>query len=166
MSAVISACGLYRYALQRPFPLRPVERVDAGRLLWVMLNPSTADAEADDPTVRRCRGYSEAWGYRGFFTVVNLYALRATDPRRLRDAEDPVGPDNDRHVRWAAHLADVIVLAWGRDVGPQPGRVAEVLELLRPYSRKLRALGYAKSGQPRHPLMMASGVAPIDWRAA
>jgi hypothetical protein len=92
--ATFDPTGAYRYALWRVW--------DGNRppLVFVMLNPSIADAERDDPTIRRCLGFACAWGY-GALTVVNLFALRATCPHTLRRAADPVGPDNDEHLRAA-----------------------------------------------------------------
>src|SRR5262245_19133112 len=89
--ALISPCGLYRYWLTRTWDnsLR--------RVCWVMLNPSTADAEQDDPTIRRCVGFARSWGAGGII-VVNLFAFRASDPKALLRAADPVGPDNDGHI--------------------------------------------------------------------
>ncbi len=93
-SAVLSECARYRYRLDRAW-----ERDDhgLGTVTWVMLNPSTADADVDDPTIRRCIGFSKAWGYNAL-TVVNLFAWRATSPRDLCAVEDPVGPDNEAHL--------------------------------------------------------------------
>src|SRR5262249_14212908 len=95
-AAVISDCGRYRYSLTRRWG-------DAAepRALFVMLNPSTADAEQDDPTIRRCIGFAKAWGM-GSLEVVNLYALRATDPAALLSAPDPIGPKNDTMITSAA----------------------------------------------------------------
>ena len=77
-----------------------------------MLNPSTADAERDDPTIRRCIGFSRAWGFGGA-EMVNLFALRSTDPGRLREAADPVGPGNVAHIADAARGATQVIAAWG-----------------------------------------------------
>lgn len=103
MSAKISDCGQYRYTLTRG---------DAPRLCFVMLNPSTADATLDDPTIRRCLGYAKREGCAGL-EVLNLYALRATNPADLWKHHDPVGPDNDRELYWAASRYMRMVAAWG-----------------------------------------------------
>jgi len=118
--------------------------------VFVMLNPSTADAEQDDPTIRRCAGFARAWGFGGM-TVVNLFAFRATDPARLRRARDPVGRDNDHHIATAARGAGMVVLAWGVH-GALDGRdrvVAALLADVRP-----RCLGTTRGGYPRHPLYL------------
>ena len=102
--ATFSRDRRYRYRLWR--------RWDRSRAVvaFVMLNPSTADAMHDDPTIRRCVGFARAWGFGGV-DVVNLFALRATDTRALRKAADPIGPANDRHLRRAVRSAGLIVLA-------------------------------------------------------
>lgn len=153
MSAVISRCGRYRYELRRP--VGALKFVTC-RLMWVMLNPSTADATEDDATIRRCRGFSEAWGYGGAFCVGNLYAWRATDPRELKSVRDPVGPRNNMHLNEMAAAAQVIVLAWGRN-GPVRGRADAVCgldEFRYHWDERVRVLGLTKDGEPRHPLMM------------
>lgn len=143
-SAVISSDGVYRYALTRVW--QPV----AHRAVWIMLNPSTADATTDDPTIRRCVAFSKLWGCGGL-TVVNLYAWRATDPRELLTAaQDIVGPDNDQTITMALASSAVVVAAWG--VHGKPERVREVTALAALTGRRLRCLGTTKDGHPRHPL--------------
>lgn len=108
MSAILSICGTYRYRLGRELP----NHDGKGVVLWVMLNPSTADATADDPTIRKVVGFSSNWGF-AVARVVNLYALRSTDWRPLRTHADPVGPENDEQIRASVLAADAVVLAWG-----------------------------------------------------
>lgn len=140
----------YRYNLCRFFAQR---FSDSSRLVFVMLNPSTADGTQDDPTVRKCRTIAEAHG-AGSIEIVNLYAYRATDPRALITAADPVGPDNDSWIRTACERGrGPIIAAWGasgRKVPSFPGRVARVTEMIRPYGP--RCLGLTKGGFPKHPL--------------
>jgi hypothetical protein len=126
-----------------------------------MLNPSTADAERDDPTIRRCGGFARAWGF-GAMTVVNLFALRATDPARLRRARDPIGRDNDRHIAEAAAGADALVLAWGIH-GALRDRDRAVLALLS--ELRPSCLGLTRGGHPRHPLYLPRAAAPVPFRA-
>lgn len=133
----------YRYRLWRRW-------ADGGLAVFVMLNPSTADAERDDPTIRRCAGFARAWGFGGM-TVVNLFALRATDPARLHRARDPVGRDNDRHIAAAAAGGDLVVVAWGVHGGLRE-RDRAVLDLLA--ASRPRCLGLTRGGHPRHPLYL------------
>jgi hypothetical protein len=143
-TAVLSACGAYRYELRREWdPELPL----CG---WVMLNPSTADAEIDDPTIRRCVGFAKTWGAGGI-VVVNLFALRATDPAALAAHDDPHGPRNEHHWRRVADEALLMVCAWGAH--PMAAAVAPVLQaVLRSRGADTRCLGSTKSGAPRHPL--------------
>jgi len=150
--AVLSPCGRYRYRLWR--------RWDATkpRVVFVMLNPSTADASVDDPTIRRCMGFARTWG-AGAIEVVNLYAFRATDPRDLCDAGgaggvDVRGPERDAHLAAAFAGAETIVVAWGAHA---LGEIAarRVLALI-PEGARVVCLGKTRSGAPRHPLYLAS----------
>lgn len=154
--AIIDDTQRYRYALWREWDdkLPPV--------LWVMLNPSTADADIDDPTIRRCIGLSTQFGY-GSLTVVNLFAWRATKPEELLTAEDAVGPLNDIHIRQLAIPHLDVICAWGSNVPKRySNRPAEVLSLLR--DTNTCALRLSKHGQPWHPLYLPSSVIPMPWR--
>src|SRR6185437_4527136 len=102
----LSPCGLYRYTLTRE-----VSDGGKGTVNFLMLNPSTADAEEDDPTITRCINYTRDWGYDRL-VVTNLFALRSTDPAGLRTAEKPIGPENNRHIRVEAAHAQLVVCAW------------------------------------------------------
>lgn len=141
--ALFDATRRYRYLLWRRWG-------HGGTVAFVMLNPSTADAARDDPTIRRCAGFARTWGFGGM-AVVNLFALRATDPARLRRARDPVGRENDHHIAAAAATADAVVVAWGvhGGLGARDRAVLALLAGLRP-----RCLGVTRAGQPRHPLYL------------
>lgn len=145
-SAVISSCGRFRYRLTRGW-------ADGPTVTWVMLNPSTADAHVDDPTIRKCVGFSQRWGY-GSLTVVNLFALRSTDPSALRTAPDPFGPDNVRYVDEALLSADLSVVAWGGGISHAKGRGTTRGRAIRSWPGTMM-LGTTKAGEPRHPLMLA-----------
>ncbi len=152
--AVLSECGLYRYSLVRNWhPGLPP-------LTFVMLNPSTADADVDDPTIRRCVGFAKREGYGGL-QVVNVFAYRATDPRELERAADPQGPENWRYISAAAQSANMIgapmVCAWGVHAGKAGSALAGKLVGL---GASLVALGVTKDGSPKHPLYIA-GNAPL-----
>ena len=160
-SAVISEDGFYRYELHRRLPsmLRWVRPI-----LWIMLNPSTADGAQDDPTIRRCKGFSEYWGCT-LMRVGNLYAYRATDPSALKRPHggiDIVGPTNHLHLRSMAADAALIMLAWGQP-GPQKEHWRWVLDKLADHADKFHVLGYTKSGHPRHPLMFPKDSQPIPY---
>jgi hypothetical protein len=155
--AGFSPCHRYRYRLWR--------RWGAGEsVLWIMLNPSTADHERLDPTITRCRDYSRRWGFDAM-EVCNLFALRATDPRALMVDRKPVGPDNDRVLIETAHTTGLIVLAWGNH-GRHRGRADEVIELLRGLGRPLHCLRINRaSGTPAHPLYQRAELKPQPFRA-
>lgn len=147
--AVISECGAYRYLLRRTWDhAKP-------RALYVMLNPSTADAEIDDATIRSCIRLCKGLGY-GSFEVVNLFAYRATDPAELQKAGDPVGPRNDTSIEGAIMRCDIAICAWGAH--PMAGnRSSTVRGLLRLHRPAILCLGKTKAGAPKHPLYIKSG---------
>lgn len=126
-----------------------------------MLNPSTADASIDDPTIRRCRGFADRWECNGI-VVANLYALRATNPEELWKAEDPVGPENDSWLHRLANEFDDVVCAWGSNAKQE--RVDEVVKIFRRYGCRLFHLGLTKSGQPKHPLYIKGDQPLIEWK--
>lgn len=165
--AVVSPNGAYRYHLWRTISSEP------RRVAFVMLNPSTADAMLDDPTIRKCRGFTERWGY-GRFDVVNLFAYRATKPKTLETAwhngQDIVGPHNGEWIAKVVESSSLVVFAWGASlprVGHLEKRVIQsVIEIAGPTSntigspsrsvgRPVMCLGRTDGGQPRHPLMLA-----------
>lgn len=149
--AVISDCGLYRYLLRRTWDhARP-------RALIVMLNPSTADASIDDPTIRSCVRLTRGAGY-GSFEVVNLFAFRATNPKNLFGCADPVGPRNDWSIEAAVLRCDVVVCAWGAH--PMAlNRKGEALNIVRSRRPAAYCWGKTKNGAPKHPLYIKSGTA-------
>jgi hypothetical protein len=150
---------MYRYQLSRGEYNR-----QQPWMLWVMLNPSTADGAQNDPTVRRCIGYANRWRIPGF-DVANLYAFRTPYPNGLWSVDDPVGPDNDQYLLELAARADIIMLAWGANPGPKKERGGQVMDLLWPYVKRFRVLGWTKHGEPNHPLMMPKALDPLpcDW---
>ena len=159
MSATFGAHGVYRYTLTRDW--RKEEPGKFGTVVFCMLNPSTADAEKDDPTIRRCIGFAKRWGY-GSLVVVNLYALRTPSPKVLlakrKGGADVLGPDNLTHIRAAvlgikqlsvAQKCNVIC-AWGANA--EELWASELTVRLRGMGADLGCLGRTKSGAPRHPL--------------
>jgi len=134
----------------------------AGRkALFVMLNPSTATEVQNDPTVERCERRARALGF-GAFTVTNIFAWRDTDPRKMRAAVDPVGPENDAAILQATREADQIVAAWGTH-GAHLGRGAAVEALLRGTGLPVHHLGLTKDGHPKHPLYIGYAQQPTLW---
>jgi hypothetical protein len=157
MSAIISACGTYRYALTRIGDTRSGERACA---MFLMLNPSTANATQDDPTIRRCRSFASSWG-NACIAVANLYALRSTEPAALWVHPDPVGPENDDHIYEMAMMHGRVVCAWGTNAPEH--RVAAVVALLRDAGARLACLGTTKHGAPRHPLYVRGDQPLVEW---
>lgn len=159
MSAYIvtsaSISGDYRYRLGRAWAGGPT-------CTFIMLNPSTADADQDDPTIRRCVGFAKALGC-GALEVVNLYAYRATNPRDLLRQDERVGPENDYWLREAAQYAEAegapLIAAWGAHA--EQWRTQQVLAL--PGMGRLAALGVTKDGHPRHPLYLPGSARPEPW---
>lgn len=145
-TARISRCGAFRYQLGRCWG------AEGGVLLFVMLNPSTADGLVDDPTIRRCMGFAADGGYGGM-EVVNLFAYRAIDPRELAARGYPVGPENDIAIATAVIGARDICVAWG--VAPAAEtRVQQVMPTLRWRDRVPKCLRITRSGWPGHPLYL------------
>lgn len=151
MYRTAAIAGDYRYWLRRQW------RERAPGICWVMLNPSRADGTIDDPTIRRCIGFSQRWGY-GHLVVVNLFAYRTPYPQALLQVADPVGPENDRHLLTCARQADCILLAWGQR-GNLYGRDRLVRERLQAIGT-CYCLGQTRSGQPRHPLYLRRETQP------
>ena len=159
-NAVISEDGLYRYSLERDWSARKQ------RCIFVMLNPSTADAEKDDPTIRRCIGFAKQWGCGGL-TVLNLFAYRATDPKVLSEVNDPIGPENDLWIEAAFQgLSDPIVIyAWGVNAKVWALRCHRIYQIARRNGIKPYILGLlSKEGFPRHPLYLPKNASLVHWR--
>jgi len=155
-SAEFSPCRQYRYALWRHWTVAPGSQ-DKGYVMFVGLNPSTADESNDDPTIRRCIAYAKDWGYSGL-CMVNLFAFRATQPADMLSAEDPVGPENDSKLRQLADGAAVVVAAWGVH-GTHLGR-DEVVKAMLP---RLHYLRLTKLKHPGHPLYLPKTLTPQPY---
>jgi hypothetical protein len=158
-TAELSECGAYRYRLGR-IMLEPMSDTRA-ELAWyvlprvmafVMLNPSTADAFADDPTIRRCVGFAVRDGYDEI-CVMNLFAGRATKPDALFKMADPEGPENHTHWQALKSSSATIICAWGADKRAIP-QANKFISAMR--GRDLHCLGMSKDGHPRHPLYLKS----------
>ena len=152
--AHFSRCRTWRYALWREWAHA------RARVMLIGLNPSTADAQRDDPTIRRCIGFARDWGFGGVW-VLNLFAFRATEPADLKAAADPVGPRNDWWLRRVALQSGRIVACWGNH-GAFLGRSTRVRALL---GDRLEIIRLNASGEPAHPLYLPKGLEPMPWVA-
>lgn len=157
--ADLSICGTYRYDLWRRW-------CDGPWALWIMLNPSTADADVDDPTIRRCRGFSKAWGYGGL-AVVNLFAYRATIPDELTRVRDPRGPLNKQRIKlWLDdHRTSAVIAAWGTAWRKVDQPRLNVEGMAREAGHDVFCLGTTKRGHPRHPLYVRADQALVPFGA-
>lgn len=152
-SAWFNEAKTHRYLLTRTW-------ADGPLMTWVMLNPSTADAFADDPTIRRCTGFARREGCGGI-KVVNLYAVRSASPDAIGESQDPIGPCNDRFID--EHARDGLVVAgWGA-LGSLGGRGAEVGKRLAASGTRLLCVGLTSAGQPRHPLYVRAAAPLLPW---
>ena len=151
--AIISDCGKYRYVLSRG--------CDISYIPFVMLNPSTADAMEDDPTIRRCCGFAEGFGYEGIL-VLNLYAYRATDPKELRklSLEEAMGPEYFEYWSWIAGRK--IICGWGNNADK---RVVEYFwQFCQDNGVKTYCLGVTKTNAPKHPLYLKADTQLQEWK--
>lgn len=152
--AILSECGKYRYRLFRQWA-----NSEQMPVMWLMLNPSTADANIDDATIRRCMEFSKRWGYGSMF-VGNIYAWRSTDPRGLGLSDDPEGPENRGHLQAMASSSDKVIAAWGNH-GAAAGN--EYLDLILPRTHGgYWHLGKTNRGQPKHPLARGKSFIPYE----
>ena len=147
VSATADISGDYRYSLTRVWD----EALPT--ITFVLLNPSTADAQQLDPTLRRCVSFAKREGYGGM-VILNLYAFRTKSPKLMKAAADPIGPENDRVL---AGATGTVVAGWGNSADPK--RVAQAVALLPP----LHALGTNEGGQPTHPLYVLGDAPLIEW---
>lgn len=161
--ALLSPCNRYRYRLWRNM------NFGGHRALFIMLNPSTADGTDDDPTIRKCRGFTDRLGLCGF-DVVNLFAFRATDPKELKTARNPVGPLNDhelvRVIRQESFHKRIV--AWGGATKARKVMLERQAWFAKTFAAEIErgellCLGTTKSGEPRHPLMLAYATKLEPW---
>jgi hypothetical protein len=153
--ATLSKNRKHRYTLWRRWGAGP-------SVNFIMLNPSTADEKANDPTIRRCLGFAQAWGYESLI-VTNLFSIRSPTPDIISTTRNAVGPSNDRILLLKAEISKLIICAWGNG-GLINGRSGYVYDLLRHYRYKLHCLKINGSGEPAHPLYLADNLVPIPYR--
>jgi hypothetical protein len=144
-TAVISDCGSYRYQLTRRWGPGPA-------VVWIMLNPSHADATIDDRTIIKCVGFTKREGYAAL-VVVNLFAFRSRWPDEMKSAADPVGPENDAHIAAVAKAGAMTICAWGNN-GGHLERDKAVVAWLRQNEVAPFALTVTGQGQPGHPVLL------------
>jgi hypothetical protein len=154
-SAVFNADRTHRYLLIRRW-------APGGKILtWVMLNPSTADAFTDDPTIGRCIGYATDWGYSAI-VVVNLFSLRSSSPAALYRHDNPVGDRNDEFLLDVCKPGWLTIAAWGAH-GSLHHRAADVVAMLAEAGVELSCLGLNADGSPKHPLYQPSAAPLVPY---
>ncbi len=158
--AYISECEKYRYQLYRRWD------ESLPMVMFLMLNPSTADANIDDPTIRRCIAFARSWGFGGLY-VGNLFAFRSTDPKEILKCEEPIGSDNSLHLKKMASKCELIVCAWGNSpivdkLGKRFGSDYLPLKGLT----NLRYLELSNDGTPKHPLYLKGDLIPQEFNVS
>jgi len=149
--AILSEDRKYRYILSRTWDeTKPT-------VLFIGLNPSTADENEDDPTIRRCINFAKSWGYGGLI-MANLFAFRTTNPQGLYSEKNPVGSENDYYIKKFANKSEKIIACWGNH-GCLNNRSQIVYELVD----SLHCLDTNKSGEPKHPLYIRSDAKPKPY---
>lgn len=139
-SAIFSPCLTYRYRLTR------IWDESLTTVVFILYNPSTADADKNDPTLRRCVGFAKDWGFGGL-VLVNLFAFRSKQPKDLQKALNPIGPDNESYLKAELPAHAEVVCAWGLQGGPIPPWIIA-------NSKRVVHLGLCKDGSPKHPLYL------------
>jgi hypothetical protein len=148
-TAVLSHDNIYRYQLSR------IWDEEKPKILFIMLNPSTADEFVEDPTIRRIVTYAKDWGYGGVY-VGNLYAFRSTDPKGLKSIADPVGPENITHIQTLISVVDKVIYAWGNEE-KEPDWLKKMVDT--PYCIEI-----SKKGIPKHPLYLKKCLIPQIYK--
>jgi len=146
--ALFDETAVYRYTLDRRW-----ER-GGSKAAFVMLNPSTADAFKDDPTITRCINFAKRFGHSSL-VILNLFALRSTDPKKLKEVDDPVGPENDYYIEQAIRDSNQVICGWGVH-GDLHGRDLDAWKIIRRRIPNVFCLGRTKAGHPKHPLYLKS----------
>jgi hypothetical protein len=143
--AILSKDNKYRYQLSR------IWNEEKPKVLFIMLNPSIADADIDDPTIRKVITFAKSWGYGGIF-VGNLYSFRSTDPKVLRYTDNPIGEDNIQHIQYLIGLTERVIYAWGNHQ-EEPKWLYDLVD--NPY-----CIDVSKKGIPKHPLYLNGKLQP------
>ena len=162
MSAVISECGKYRYLLERD--IRIVDGAREKIVCFMMLNPSVADAEKNDPTIRRCIDFAQREGGTRLL-VVNYFAHRATNPRELPKSKDAEGPENWYYIEQAFKRSELVIVGWGSNKFARDNAARyDLLEQINNRLYGVFCLGTNGDGSPRHPLFLAKDTPLVPWK--
>lgn len=160
--AAFSPCRTWRYALWRAWRDSSDARWPVKVVVFVGLNPSTADERVEDPTIRRCLRFARDWGGSSL-VMLNAYGFRATDPQDMKSAFEPIGERNDATIAAYCAVASVVVVAWGTHCDAE--RAARVAEIVRQAGAVPQCLGVNKDGSPKHPLYVAADKQLVEWRS-
>lgn len=159
MSAIISPCGQYRYRLERDI------QMDGFVVAFFGVNPSTADAHAEDSTTRKWAGFCRVMGARRYIAG-NPFAFRSTDVKALASAADPIGPENDANIDAIIADADILIPCWGNRSKVPPGlrhRFDSLAARLFASGKPVKTFGLTASGDPMHPLMLGYSTPILEW---
>lgn len=156
MGAIFSPCRTWRYTLWRD-----VGDTALGTAAFIGLNPSTADEVQNDPTIRRCMGFTREWNY-GRYVMLNLFGIRSTDPKLIGRVPDPIGPENDKHILRECRRAGIVIAAWGA-FPLAASRGEDVLGMLYKAGIHVHALRLTSGGHPAHPLYLPKNLEPFKW---
>lgn len=154
--AVYSDCETYRYALTRVWDEK------GQKVCFIMLNPSKATEVQNDPTIERCERRARALGFGGF-RAVNIFALRETDPHKMRKHRAPEGPENAQILQDSCRWADMVIAAWGTH-GEHLDQGPKIENMLKATGQDIYCFGLTKFGHPRHPLYIAYSTQPEIWK--
>lgn len=153
--AKFSPCRVWRYSLWR------IWDHEKPKAVFIGLNPSTADEQKNDPTIRRCIGFCKEWGY-GSYYMLNLFGFRATDPKDMKSHKNPIGEGNDKEIRRISNRGDLIVACWGAN-GGHLNRDLTVLKILKDDDLDVYCLGVTKNGYAKHPLYLSGDEVPVRY---
>lgn len=155
--AIISDCKYYRYSLWRLWDQ------SKRTITFIGLNPSTADAQEDDHTILKLIEYTKKWCFGGFY-VVNLFAYRATDSKKIKQIIDPVGENNDDYIASAMEQSELVIAMWSNH-GNYNGRADEVYEAIK-HMNMIHCFKVNRTGEPAHPLMLSYDTQPVVYNRA
>lgn len=163
---IFSPCRKYRYTLWREFGtdflFNGGNKMKDGYVQFIGLNPSTADETKDDPTIRRCKGFAQSWGY-GAMCMTNLFAWRDTSPASIKKQPNPVGQDNQHHLLQIASKSSLVVAAWGAN-GSHRQQDLTVRQWLEGIGVQLMCIRMTASGFPEHPLYLPKNLTPMEFK--